>query len=352
MALKGEKKFMEMALKLALKGQGFVSPNPMVGAVVVKGGKAVGKGWHKRFGGKHAEINALDEAGRKAKGADLYVTLEPCSHYGKQPPCTKSIVKAGIKRVFVAMNDPNPVSKHGGKELERRGIRVLTGLCRSEAEKLNEFYITSLRKARPFIALKIAMSIDAKISYGNMRGKKISGKKAFEFTQDLRKKFDAVLVGVNTVILDNPGLDVRGKPELNPRRIVLDSGARTPLNSKIFSLKGETIIACTRNAPGERLEQLRERGAEIIVCGRGRKVDLKTLMKKLYGKGVRSVLVEAGSETAASFLGQKLFDKVFIVVAGRRIGEGLEAFRLERKVKAKISKTKKLGKDLLLEIEG
>ncbi len=345
-------KFMEEALRLAARGQGKVSPNPLVGAVAVKDGRVVGGGWHKYYGGWHAEASALLQAGEKARDGVLYVTLEPCNHHGKQPPCTNAIIASGIREVFAAIRDPNPVSKHGAEELQRHGIKVHFGLCEKEARKQNEFYIRSIVSGRPFIALKSAMTRDGFISYGNMKAKRICGKEEFAFAQDLRKKFDAVLVGVNTVIMDNPRLTYRKDPRFNPVRIVLDSKGRTPLNSRIFSQGDETIIVCTKSAGRERVKKFIEKGAGVIIAkGSGSEVDLHWLARALYKLGLRSVLVEAGNVTGTSFLESGLLDRIYIAIAPRSVKNGLKAFSPKKSIEVKLVEKKMLGKDLLLALE-
>lgn len=353
--MEGDKlrKFMLEGVKLAGKGTGKVSPNPMVGAVLVKNGKIVGRGWHDHFGGKHAEVNAIENAGRKARGATLFVTLEPCNHYGKRPPCTEAIIEACIKEVHIATLDPNRGSRQGARELQRKGIKVHTGLCRQEAEKQNEFYIRSLRYHRPFIALKTAMTSDGFISYGSMRGKRITGKRAFEFTQGLRAKHDAVLVGVNTVIKDDPLLNVRKRQELNPIRVVLDSRGKTPLSSRVLREKrGETLIVCTKKTSPKKIKAFASRGATVVIARSSRQgVDIAWLMKKLCKLGVHSVLMEGGNRISTSFLQHKLFDRIYLLVAPRQIKNGLKAFSLKKSIAVKITEKKKLGKDLLLVME-
>lgn len=335
------------AIRLAEKGKGKVEPNPLVGAVVVKNNKIVGKGYHEKFGEKHAEINALMKAGKAAMGADLYVTLEPCNHHGKQPPCTKTIIKAGIKRVFIGLKDPNKKSGNGARELKKHKIKV-SGLEQEKTKTLSNFYITYIGSGKkPLITLKIAMTLDGFISWGNKKNKKISGKKAFEFTQKLRANNEGILVGVNTIINDDPKLTVRnGK---SPLRIVLDSKARVPLRSKIFSENGNTIIVVTKKASKKRVEKIKEKGSYVLVAKELKgKIDLEWLMKKLYSIGVKSILVEPGSKIASSFLEKKLFDKFNLIVSPKKIGKGLKAFKLKRKINIKLIEKKKLGKDLLL----
>jgi len=345
------KKYMEMALKLAKKGSGMVSQNPMVGAVIVKGKRVVGRGWHKKYGSEHAEANAIIDAGKKARGADLYVTLEPCNHFGKQPPCTKAILKAGIGRVFAAMKDPHHVSNKGEQYLRKNGIPVHIGMCKNEAEKLNEFYITSVRYGMPFVTVKIAMTADGFITHGDGKAKRIAGKKESAFVQNLRERHDSILVGLNTIIKDNPRLTVRKNPALNPVRIVLDSEARTPLSARILRESGETIIACTHAAPRKRILALRKKGAQIVVAGKKGRVDLRQLLKKLNALGIQSVLVEPGNMTATSFLSGGLFDRIIIIVARRKIKGGLEAFRLGKKIRARVIEKRPVGNDTMIILE-
>lgn len=337
------------AIRLAEKGRGKVSPNPMVGAVVVKNGKIVGKGWHERFSARHAEVNALKKAGKKAMGADLYVTLEPCNHYGKQPPCTKAILEAGIKRVYFACGDPNKASRHGAKELVKKGVMVIGGIHGKEAEKQNEFYIKSVCLGRPFITIKIAMTRNGFISWGNGKRKRVSGQKSSEFAQLLREKHDGIMVGIGTMLNDDPMLSVRGKPWLNPARIILDSGARMSPRAKVFSQKGKTIIVCTKKALKKDVEALRKRGAEIIMGkSENGRVDLRWLMKKLYTLGMRSLLAEPGKELATSLLERKLFDRLIIIVAEKEPKSGLAAFKLKKTVRVHLAAVERSGKDLIL----
>ncbi|MCR4335904.1 MAG: bifunctional diaminohydroxyphosphoribosylaminopyrimidine deaminase/5-amino-6-(5-phosphoribosylamino)uracil reductase RibD [archaeon] len=340
------KNFMQEAIKLAKKGKD-AWPNPMVGAIVVKEGKIVGKGFHKRFGDKHAESGALEKAGIKAKGADLFVTLEPCNHYGKQPPCTKAIIKAGIKRVFIASRDPNKESGNGAKELRKHGI-IVKITNEKEAKKLNNFYITNYGlEKKPAITIKIAMTKDGFISFGNGKKKKISGKQSFEFVQKLRKENDAVLVGINTVLKDNPKLSVKkGK---NPVRVVLDSKARIPLNSKIFSEKGNTIIFCTKKAVGTKVKKLLAKGVKVVTVNDSKQgVDLNEVFEKLYSFGIKKVLVEPGNTLASELLEKRMFSRLIFIVADTEIKQGLKAFKLKKNLKVKLLEKKKIGKDLLL----
>jgi diaminohydroxyphosphoribosylaminopyrimidine deaminase/5-amino-6-(5-phosphoribosylamino)uracil reductase len=343
-----KEKFMKEALKIAEKGTGLVPPNPIVGAIIVKDGKIVGKGWHKKYGEKHAEANAIENAGKKAKGAELYVTLEPCNHYGKQPPCTKLIIKAGIKKVYAAIKDPNKKSKSGGKELQKKGIPIEFGLCADKATEQNEIFIKNMKTKKPFIALKMAMTKNGYITWGNGKRKKISGKKAMEYSQKLRKKYDAILVGVNTIIKDNPRLIYKKNQKYNPARIILDPKARSPPNSKIFKQKGKTIIVCTKKANKEKIKKLEKRNVEILIAKEKKgKINLEWLQKKLYEKGITSIIIEGGKKTALEFLKTKLIDKFYAIISNKKIKTGLKIFKLKNS-EMEITEIKKLGKDTLI----
>lgn len=348
----GHEKFMREAIRLAERGEGTVSPNPMVGAVIVKGGRVVGMGWHEFYGGAHAEANAIQNAGPKARGGTLYATLEPCNHYGKQPPCTKAIIEAGIREVFYACADPNKGSLNGAAELRKRGIATHYGLCRKEAEEQNEFYIKSLGLGRPFIALKSAMTSGGFISYGNGKHKRISGTEAKAFSQGLRKKFDAILVGVNTIIKDNPWLTYRQNPALNPVRIILDSSARTPTCSKVFSQDGGTIVVCTAKASAKKIRKLEERGAAVIIAKESKGgVDLKWLAKALFEINIRSVIVEGGNRSATAFLEAGLFDRLYIIMSQRALKNGLKAFAPKKSIALKAASCRALGSDTLVVLD-
>src|SRR3989338_1737631 len=223
---------MALALRLALKGKGKTKTNPLVGAVIAKQGKIIGKGWHRAFGKAHAEINALEQAGKKAAGATLYVTLEPCCHYGKTPPCTKAIISAGINRVVCAMKDPNPlVNGNGIRELRKAGIEMETGLLKERAREMNRGFISIIEKGRPYITLKAALTADGCLTWGNGKRKKITGKEADIYAHKLRAENDAILVGIGTVMKDNPQLTVRLVKGRNPVRIILDTNLDTPINA-------------------------------------------------------------------------------------------------------------------------
>lgn len=346
-----DEKIMKQCLKLAEKGRLFVSPNPMVGAIVEKSGKIISGGYHKKFGGEHAEIIALKKAGKKAKNATLYVNLEPCDHYGKQPPCTKEIIKAGIKEVVIATIDPNPiVSGKGIKKLKKNGIKTKSGILEKEAQALNEKFFRFKKTKTPFVLIKIAVSLNGKIS--GQKGKKISGKKSLEKVHALRAEFDAILVGVNTVLKDNPLLTARTKKERNPLRIVLDSNARTPLYSRVLDSGAPTIIVCTKKAKKHRIKKLIEKKVGVMtVKEKNGFVDLKNLLIELGKSGISSVLVEGGAQVTSAIVKQKLFDKMILVASPKIIKVG-KYFLTDKKLlkKLEISSSEFVGEDEWLTI--
>ncbi|PIN85248.1 MAG: riboflavin biosynthesis protein RibD [Candidatus Diapherotrites archaeon CG11_big_fil_rev_8_21_14_0_20_37_9] len=346
-----DSELMRIAINEAKKGKGNVSPNPIVGCIIAKDGKIIAKGYHREFGGKHAETNAITNSKTETSGAKMYVTLEPCDHFGKQGPCTDAIIKAGIKEIFIATKDPNPVSGDGIKKLKENGIIINYGLLKKEATKMNEFYLKSKEQKMPFITIKMAISTDGKISYGNGKKKKITGKQAFEFTQKLRKENDAIIVGVNTIKKDNPRLNVRNNTRKNPIRIVFDSRASTPVKSKIFSQKGRTIIVCTEDAPLKKVNTLAKKAEVLFAKKEGKRIDIKDALSRIYLIGVNSVLIEPGNRLATTLLSKMLFNRLCLIISNKRIGKGLPAFNLKRKIIVKIISTKKLGKDFFIYAE-
>ncbi len=316
--------YMREALRIAAYASGRTTPNPLVGAVIVKDNRIVGQGWHRKAGTEHAEIHALHQAGELAKGADIYVTLEPCSHYGKTPPCCQAIIKAGIKKVIVAMTDPNPlVAGNGLKELKAAGIEVVEGVCRDEAEKLNEVFLKWIVHKMPFIVVKTAMTLDGKIATVSGDSKWITNEKSRKFVHQLRDLYDGILIGIGTVLADNPTLTTRldhlGK---NPVRIIVDSKARIPLDSIVITDKSaHTILAVTERASQEKIAALLQVGIEVIVTKeKADRVDLSDLLKILAEKNICSILVEGGSRINYSFFVEHLVDKVHCFIAPKIIG--------------------------------
>ncbi|MEW6425681.1 MAG: bifunctional diaminohydroxyphosphoribosylaminopyrimidine deaminase/5-amino-6-(5-phosphoribosylamino)uracil reductase RibD [Bacillota bacterium] len=322
--------YMRLALELAKKAEGYTSPNPMVGAVIVNDGKIVGRGYHSRAGSAHAEIVALNEAGEKARGATLYVSLEPCCHYGRTGPCVEAIIAAKIKKVVVAMVDPNPlVAGKGLALLKRAGIAVAAGVLEEEARRLNEVFVKYITTGLPFVVLKAAVSLDGKIATRLGESQWITSDEARLSGHRLRHRYDAILVGVNTVIIDNPSLTTRLPEEggKDPVRVIVDSWARTPLDAKVMarSSAAPVLVAVTEKAPEERITALKEAGAEVLVvpAEKGR-VNLQVLMKELAKREITSVLIEGGAEVHASALSAGIVDKVVWFIAPKIIG-GREA---------------------------
>ncbi len=322
---------MRRALELARRGVGRTNPNPLVGAVIAKEGRIVGEGYHERFGGPHAEILALEAAGAEARGADLYVNLEPCVHRGKTPPCAERIIAAGIKRVVIAARDPNPlVDGRGAAKLREAGVEVREGTLEEEARKLNEPFFKFISCGKPFVALKLAVSLDGKIATRAGDSRWISGERSRELVHQLRNRYAAVLVGIETVLKDDPWLTVRqgSSGARDPLRVILDSRGRLPLEAKVLNLKStaSTLVATTEGMSPEKEGALVDGGAWVwrLTAPDGR-VDLATLLEKLGQAGIDSLLVEGGATVAAAFLEAELVDKVILFIAPKIVGGPISA---------------------------
>lgn len=320
-----DRRWMRHALSLARKGKGFTSPNPCVGAVVVSNKKVIGRGWHRQAGDPHAEVHALREAGESARGATLYVTLEPCAHYGRTLPCTELITNSGLARVVIAIKDPNPlVNGKGLDKLRRNGINIDVGLMGQEATRLIEEFVAFQTQNRPFVTLKIAMSLDGKIATHTGQSQWITGKRARRIAHRLRHEHDAVLVGVNTVLQDDPRLTVRLTGRwTQPQRIVADSNARTPANARVISesTKSKCLIATTRLAPKQKRDALAGAGAEIMIVRRTNgRTNLSHLMQLLAERNITSVLIEGGGELAWSAAHANIIDKMVLFVGPLLLG--------------------------------
>lgn len=353
-------KYMELALDLAGKARGRTSPNPMVGAVIVKDGLVVGTGYHKKAGTPHAEVHALRNAGDLAVGADLYVTLEPCNHFGRTPPCTEAIIRSGIKRVFVAMKDPNPlVSGEGIKRLGAHGIEVFEGLLKEKAYRQNEVFLRYITTKMPFIALKVASSLDGKIASEGGQSQWITGEEARLHGHNLRNIYDAILVGIGTIKADNPQLTCRlpGKEGRDPIRIIVDGKLSIDCQARVFNQvsSARTIVATTAQAPSGKVKEIEEK-AQVLVVNHGSRVALPLLLQSLAEMGITSVLVEGGGEINGSFLRDKLVDKFYFYLAPRILGgtkapgpfqgEGIQA--LENAVSLTNIQMEYLGQDVLI----
>jgi diaminohydroxyphosphoribosylaminopyrimidine deaminase/5-amino-6-(5-phosphoribosylamino)uracil reductase len=356
-------RYMQQALELAEKGTGLVSPNPLVGCVIVKDGVVVGRGYHQRFGGPHAEVYALQEAGVRARGAVLYVTLEPCCHTGKTPPCVEAVLQAEVARVVIALRDPNPLVAGGGlARLEGTGVAVTVGVCEAEARQLNEAFIKHITTRRPFVTLKSAITLDGKIATRSGASRWITGELAREAGHRLRHAADAIIVGIGTVLQDDPQLTTRlpDRPGVNPLRVIVDSTLRLPLQARVTEVTADcrTLVATTQHAAAARLEALRARGVEIVslpAYDDGR-VDLEALLRHLGERGIASLLVEGGAVLSAALLRHRLIDKVVFFVAPKIIGgDGVSAVgvcgveTMDQVISLQEMTGRRVGNDFLLE---
>lgn len=353
--------FMQRALRLAKKGRGTTSPNPMVGCVLVKNGEIIGEGFHRKAGEAHAEIVALALTGQKARGADLYVTLEPCSHYGKTPPCVDAIIKAGVEKVVIAMQDPNPlVAGRGIKKLKEARIDVTVGVMEEEAEKLNEVFIKYITTKKPFVIGKIAQSLDGKIALSTGESKWITGEPARVKVHELRNWYDAVMVGIGTVLADDPFLTCRlpgGRKNLI--RIIVDSTAKIPLDARVFKgSEGRIIVATTDMADKKKIKTLRSKGVDVIETDtKDGKVDLVQFSEILGDREITSVLVEGGPRLLTSLIRENLIDKLLIFLAPIFLGgSGLSSVgdlfigELKKAPRFKFQSVKQVGNDLMIEV--
>jgi len=355
---RADEKYMQMALRLARRGIGSVEPNPAVGCVIVKNNKIVGKGWHKKFGGPHAEINALENCKESPRGATMYVTLEPCCHFGKTPPCTDAIIKAGIKKIVAAIKDPTKkVNGKGFRILKRAGIKVATGLCKNEAEKLNAAFFKFAGTGNPWVIIKWAQSADGFLARKDKK-RWITGPKSKKDAHRLRRQVQGILVGINTVIADDPLLTARPGKGRKPVRIVVDSFLKTPLNCKLLTTakKIPVLIATSEKmitSKPRKVREIIEKGAELLAVPAKRgNLDLRVLLKELAERGIAQLLVEGGAKTITSFLRQRLADEVRIYIAPKKLGKfgsvnitRLMA-KLTKKIELRYADTKRLGDDI------
>ncbi len=326
--------FMKEALRLAARGGTAVRPNPLVGCIVVRDGQIVGRGWHRRHGGAHAEVNALQQAGEKAHGATVYVTLEPCNHHGHTPPCTAALIQAGVAEVVIAMRDPNPHVAGGGcSALQHHGITCTTGICEAEARALNRVFLMNVLHERPFVTLKVAQTLDGFIIPSRGRERWITGGEAIRDVHRLRSLNDGILVGAGTVRVDNPRLDVRHGFTGSPHRIVLSAGMSLPPSARLLSPDATvpTWIITGRRALEERRDlvaALASRGVEFDACAvdsQG-KVRIRPMLEHLYRKGIGTLLVEGGAEVFSAFLRARMVDQLDVYIAPKVLGRGTPAF--------------------------
>ncbi|WP_195990171.1 bifunctional diaminohydroxyphosphoribosylaminopyrimidine deaminase/5-amino-6-(5-phosphoribosylamino)uracil reductase RibD [Clostridium sp. D53t1_180928_C8] len=352
--------FMKKAIELARKGVGKVNPNPLVGSIIVKNGKIIGEGYHENYGEDHAEVNAFKSLKEDPSGATIYVTLEPCSHCGKTPPCADKIIENKISKVVIGMVDPNPlVAGNGIEKLKNAGIEVEVGVLESECIKLNEVFLKYIIAKRPFVVLKAAMSIDGKISTKTGESKWISCEESRLQVHKLRNKLSGIMVGVNTVIKDNPELTCRLESGNSPIRIIVDSTLRIPFNSKVLNNKdNKTIIATTNKADMSKVEEISKMNAKVLIIDeKDGRVDLNKLMAKLGELNIDSILLEGGAILNYSALEEKIVDKVMMYISPKIIGGeesktpigGYGIDKLNNAFKLKNIKTSIVGADILVE---
>ena len=350
-------RFMNRAIALARRGVGRVSPNPLVGAVLVKNGRIVAEGYHLYEKKHHAEVVALEKAGRQAAGASLYLNLEPCTHQGRTPPCVDRIVEARVRQVYVAVRDPNPqVAAKGIRRLRKQGIGVHEGLCRDEAIGLNERYLHFMERKRPFVLLKLAMTLDGKIATGSGESQWITGTRARKEVHRLRYEYDAILVGVNTLLRDDPSLDVRWTRSNSIIKVILDSRLRTPPKAKLFNSSDRVILFCGRQAPKKKFETLSKRATLIRVSGKKGELNWKEVLAHLARLKITSLIIEGGAQVAASALQAGIVQKIHFFYGPRIVGgsglsgiEDLGVKRLEEAIKLSEVRLKHLSGDFGVE---
>ena len=357
--------YMRRAMELAERGVGFTNPNPMVGAVIVKGGKVIGEGWHERCGEWHAERNAFKNCTVPAEGATMYVTLEPCCHYGKTPPCTEAIIEHGIARVVVGMEDPNPlVAGKGIALLREAGIEVVCGVEEEALREQNRVFLKYISTKLPWVAMKTAMTLDGKIATRTGDSKWITGAEARAYVHELRHRFMAIVVGIGTAVADDPLLNCRieGRGVRQPIRVVVDSNARLSLDSQLVKTAGEyrTIVAHTRFAPEESVKALREAGVEMLLCKEKEgPVDVRNLLELLGQSGIDSILLEGGGSLNYTFLAEGLADELYAFIAPKIVGgmnaktpvEGAGMEKMADAINLELENVLNIGHDVLLKLK-
>ncbi|MBU0993579.1 MAG: bifunctional diaminohydroxyphosphoribosylaminopyrimidine deaminase/5-amino-6-(5-phosphoribosylamino)uracil reductase RibD [Proteobacteria bacterium] len=360
--------FMAIALALAENGCGFTSPNPMVGCVVVKDGLVVGKGWHEKAGQPHAEVNAINDAGENANEATLYVTLEPCNHTGRTPPCTEKILSAGIKRVVIAMEDPNPDVKGGGiARLKEAGLSISSGILKDKALKLNESFVKYVLTKKPFVTLKCAATLDGQIATRSGDSKWVTGPESRNHVHELRHMADAILVGIQTVITDNPSLTTRreGLKGKNPARIILDSRLSIPEDAKVLQPDTESgtiifsgILAEIDASLLEKKAQLEKNGARVIETPLNNDlIDFNIVLDRLGGLGITSLLIEGGGRVISSALSAGIVDKIVMFYAPKFLGgndgvpvcRGIGPEKMDDCIQMENITLKRFGDDVMIE---
>lgn len=353
-----DEKFMRRALTLARKGEGSVSPNPLVGAVIVREGRIIGEGWHHCCGENHAEINAIRDATEIVAGATVYITLEPCSHHGRTPPCAEALIAHRPGRVVVGAVDPNPlVSGRGIEALRRSGIETEVGVLEEACRESNRIFFKYIRTGLPYVTLKFAQTLDGRIATASGHSRWISSPPALRFAHRLRAVNDAILVGADTVMKDNPELTCRLVRGRDPLRIVVDSSLRLPPGATIFSDGKRTVAVATRRAAAESRRLLEKKGVEVLEIGEdpAGRVDLRQLLAVLGKRKISSVLVEGGAAVATAFLKEQLVDRMLIVLAPKIIGVGINAVgdlairRMDDALDFSFQRVTRCGADLILD---
>ncbi len=358
-----DESYIKLAIEIAKKGKGNVSPNPLVGAIIIKDDRIIGAGYHEKYGENHAEINAFNSAKESVEGSTLYINLEPCSHQGQTPPCVDKIIENKISRVVIGTMDMNPlICGNGIRKLKKAGIDVKVGVLENECINLNRFFFKFITKKIPFVSLKAAQTLDGKIADLNGNSKWISSLPSRRHVHSLRSKYDAVLVGVNTAIVDDPSLTVRLTEGRNPKRIIVDTNLKIKTSHKLFlnnSDKNLIIITAKSSMDRKRkLKKMESLGCEVIFVKKKDNVnlDLKSALKELGKHKISSVLVEGGSELYTSFLKENLYDNLLFFISPKLLGEGIPVVGnlgirgIKKASKLKINKFEKIGEDLLIEL--
>lgn len=357
-----DREYMERAIELAKKGEGWTNPNPLVGAVIVKDGRIIGEGCHQAYGGLHAERNAIASLKESARGAVMYVTLEPCCHYGKTPPCTEAILEQGIAKVVIGSRDPNPkVAGKGAALLRRAGVQVEEDFMREECDRLNPVFFHYITTGTPYVVMKYAMTLDGKTATKTGASKWITGEAARAEVQQIRSRYMGIMAGIGTVLADDPMLNVRLEGKRSPVRIICDSTLRIPADSQICRTAGQypTIVACgTGNPEKERI--LREMGVQVVKCpDETGRIDLPALMKDLGAQGIDSILLEGGGTLNDSVWRAGLVQKVLAFIAPKFFGgetsktpvEGVGIALPSEAEPLRLTAVRQMGEDLLLEYE-
>lgn len=348
---------MKTALELALKGSGSVSPNPLVGCVIVRDGIVIGKGWHERYGGPHAEVNAVRDAGGDVAGAEVYVNLEPCSHHGKTPPCADLLVEKGVARVIIGVTDPNPkVNGEGAERLRAAGIEVITGVLEDECKRINAGFILRIKENRPFVTLKTASSLDGKIALEDGSSKWITGPESRKLVHAMRAANDAVITGIGTVLADDPQLTVREAAGRTPLRVVLDRELRVPESAKILDVsEGPVLLISGFPASPEKIKRLKQRAVDVEIVDCRPEDEMQAILALLCRKGVNYLMVEAGAGVTGAFISSHKVDKLCLFVAPKIMGrgkcwtDGVKNESMAEVPRLKLTRSFNVGDDLCIE---